>query len=189
MPPVRAGRLEPDRPARGIRRSRTTAASTASSSIPTTASSAASSTRAACARPSTPPSSLAWTEVTLGPDLVGWSDKAHGGILATLLDELMGWALFEHDCWGVTAELTVRYLRPADVNRRLRVEGEVVEASRRLFRTRGRILDEDGSVLATAEGALRRRARGPQGRAAGRLSLPHGRRRRRRVRPRPQEAS
>ena len=97
-------------------------------------------------------SGMAWTEVTLGPDLVGWSDKAHGGILATLLDEVMGWALFEHDCWGVTAELTVRYLRPADVNRRVRVEGEVVEANRRLFRTRGRILDEEGSLLATAEG-------------------------------------
>ena len=95
---------------------------------------------------------LAWTELTLGPDLVGWSDKAHGGILATLLDELMGWALFEHDCWGVTAELTVRFLRPVDVSHRLRVEGEVVEATRRLFRTRGRILDEDGALLATAEG-------------------------------------
>ena len=94
---------------------------------------------------------LAWTDVTLGPDLVGWSDKAHGGILATLLDELMGWALFEHDCWGVTAELTVRFLRPVDVTRRLRVEGEVIEATRRLFRTRGRILDEDGALLATAE--------------------------------------
>jgi uncharacterized protein (TIGR00369 family) len=94
---------------------------------------------------------LAWTEITLGPDLVGWSDKAHGGILATLLDEVMGWAPFEHDCWGVTAELTVRYLRPVDVSHRLRVEGEVAEATRRLFRTRGRIIDEDGAVLATAE--------------------------------------
>jgi uncharacterized protein (TIGR00369 family) len=94
---------------------------------------------------------LVWTEVTLGPDLVGWSDTVHGGILATLLDELMGWALFEHDCWGVTAELTVRYLRPVDVNQRLRVEGEVVEATRRLFRTRGRIVGEGGSLLATAE--------------------------------------
>lgn len=94
----------------------------------------------------------AWTEVTLGPDFVGWADKAHGGILATLLDELMGWALFEHDCWGVTAELTVRYLRPVDVPQRVRVEGEVVEATRRLFRTRGRILDGAGGVLATAEG-------------------------------------
>jgi uncharacterized protein (TIGR00369 family) len=94
---------------------------------------------------------LAWTELTLGPDLVGWSDKAHGGILAALLDELMGWALFEHDCWGVTAELTVRYLRPVDVSQRLRIEGEVVEATRRLFRTRGRIIGEDGSLLATAE--------------------------------------
>jgi uncharacterized protein (TIGR00369 family) len=94
---------------------------------------------------------LAWTEVTLGSDFVGWSDKAHGGILATLLDEVMGWALFEHDCWGVTAELTVRYLKPVDVSHRLRVEGEVVEATRRLFRTHGRIVDEDGAVLATAE--------------------------------------
>jgi uncharacterized protein (TIGR00369 family) len=93
---------------------------------------------------------LAWTEVTLGPDFVGWSDKAHGGILATLLDELMGWALFEHDCWGVTAELSVRYLRPVDVNQRLRVEGEVIEVTRRLFRTRGRIVGEDGSLLAAA---------------------------------------
>jgi uncharacterized protein (TIGR00369 family) len=95
-------------------------------------------------------SGLAWTEITLGPDLVGWSDQAHGGILATLLDELMGWALFEHDCWGVTAELSVRYLRPVDVNQRLRVEGEVVGATRRLYRTRGRIVGEDGSLLATA---------------------------------------
>ena len=95
---------------------------------------------------------LAWTELTLGPDLVGWSDKAHGGILATLLDELMGWALFEHDCWGVTAELTVRYLQPVDVSHRIRVEGEVSETTRRLFRTRGRILDEDGRLMATAEG-------------------------------------
>lgn len=94
---------------------------------------------------------LAWTEVTLGPDFVGWSDKAHGGILATLLDEVMGWALFEHDCWGVTAELTVRYLKPVDISRRLRVEGEVAEANRRLFRTHGRIVDEDGAVLATAD--------------------------------------
>ncbi len=94
----------------------------------------------------------AWTEVTLGADFVGWADTAHGGILATLLDELMGWALFEHDCWGVTAELTVRYLRPVTVPQSIRVEGEVVEATRRLFRTRGRIRDHDGALMATAEG-------------------------------------
>ncbi|HEY8168346.1 MAG TPA: PaaI family thioesterase [Candidatus Limnocylindrales bacterium] len=93
----------------------------------------------------------AWTDLTLGPDFVGWSDKAHGGVLATLLDEIMGWALFEHDCWGVTAELTVRYLQPVDVNQPLHVEGEVVDVDRRLFRTRGRILGLDGAIKATAE--------------------------------------
>jgi hypothetical protein len=30
----------------------------------------------------------AWT---VGPDYVGWSDKVHGGIVATLLDEVMAW--------------------------------------------------------------------------------------------------
>jgi uncharacterized protein (TIGR00369 family) len=92
----------------------------------------------------------AWTELTLGPDFVGWADKAHGGILATLLDEIMGWALFEHDCWGVTAELTVRFLRPVDTSQRLRIEGEVVEATRRLYQTRGRIIGPDGAIMATA---------------------------------------
>ena len=29
---------------------------------------------------------------TVGNDFVGWSDRVHGGIIATLLDEVMAWA-------------------------------------------------------------------------------------------------
>jgi acyl-coenzyme A thioesterase PaaI-like protein len=93
----------------------------------------------------------AWTDVTLGPDFVGWADLAHGGILAALLDEVMGWALFEHDCWGVTGEMSVRYLLPVDVTQPIRVEGEVSRVSRRLFRTQGRITTADGTLRTTAE--------------------------------------
>jgi acyl-coenzyme A thioesterase PaaI-like protein len=93
----------------------------------------------------------AWADLTLGPDFVGWADLAHGGILAALLDEVMGWALFEHDCWGVTGEMRVRYLRPVDVTQPIHVEGEVTEVTRRLFRTAGRISTLDGEVRTTAE--------------------------------------
>jgi acyl-coenzyme A thioesterase PaaI-like protein len=94
---------------------------------------------------------LAWTDVTLGPDFVGWADLAHGGILAALLDEVMGWALFEHDCWGVTGEMSVRYAHPVDVTKPIHVEGEVTQVTRRLFRTAGRISTADGLVRTTAE--------------------------------------
>jgi len=93
----------------------------------------------------------AWTDLTLGPDFVGWADIAHGGILAALLDEVMGWALFEHDCWGVTGEMSVRYLRPVDVTRPIHVEGEVTQLTRRLFRTAGRISNADGEACTTAQ--------------------------------------
>ena len=96
-------------------------------------------------------SGRAWTDVTLGPDFVGWADLAHGGILSALLDEVMGWALFEHDCWGVTGELRVRYQLPVDVTQPIHVEGEVTEVTRRLFRTAGRITTADGAVRTTAE--------------------------------------
>ncbi len=96
----------------------------------------------------------AWTTLTLDPAYQGWDQVAHGGILAALLDELMLWALFEHDCWGVTAALAVRYRRPVPIGRPIRVEGWVTDVRRRLYRAEGRIVDTaHGSVLCTAEGS------------------------------------
>jgi len=94
-----------------------------------------------------------WTELTLDPAFQGWEDVAHGGILCTILDEVMAWAVIGRDTWGVTARMTVEFKQPARVGRPLRAEGLVAETSRRLFRTTGRILDrETGQVLATGEG-------------------------------------
>ena len=52
-----------------------------------------------------------------GDDYVGWSDKVHGGIIATLLDEVMAWAPSSYDSWAVTAEMSVRYRSPANPGR------------------------------------------------------------------------
>ncbi len=93
------------------------------------------------------------TELTLDPRFQGWEGVAHGGILATILDEVMAWAVIGRGTWGVTARMTVDFRRPVHVGRGLRAFGEVSKATRRLFRTTGRIVDaETGDLMATAEG-------------------------------------
>jgi uncharacterized protein (TIGR00369 family) len=93
------------------------------------------------------------TEVTLDPRFQGWEGVAHGGIISTILDEVMGWAVIGRGTWGVTARMTIEFKRPVEVGRRIRAEGEVLGESRRIFRTGGRILAADsGEILATSEG-------------------------------------
>jgi acyl-coenzyme A thioesterase PaaI-like protein len=93
-----------------------------------------------------------WTALALDTRFEGWEGIAHGGILTTILDEVMAWSLVDHDTWGFTARLAVDFKRPVRVGQPIRAEGWVGDAHRRLIRTAGRILDPaSGTVLATAE--------------------------------------
>ena len=94
-----------------------------------------------------------WTELAIDPAFQGWEGVIHGGILCTILDEVMGWAVIGRDTWGVTARMTVDFKRPVTAGQAIRAEGEVTDAHRRLYRTEGRILDgASGEVLATSTG-------------------------------------
>lgn len=94
-----------------------------------------------------------WTELALPSRFEGWEGIAHGGIVCTILDEVMAWALINHDTWGVTARMAVDFKRPIDIGAPIRAEGRVVEARRRIFRTEGVILSlPSRTVLASAEG-------------------------------------
>jgi len=93
----------------------------------------------------------AWTEVSLDRRFEGWAGIAHGGILCTILDEVMAWALVGEENWGLTARLAVDFQRPVEVERPIRAEGEITRTRRRLVDTAGRIVDaNDGRVLASA---------------------------------------
>jgi uncharacterized protein (TIGR00369 family) len=90
-----------------------------------------------------------WVELTLPERFEGWEGIAHGGIVATLLDEVMAWALIDHDQWGVTARMSIDFKRPVPVGRPIRAEGWVVSARRRLVEAEGVVLDAlDGTELA-----------------------------------------
>lgn len=94
----------------------------------------------------------AWTELVLEPAFQGWDAVAHGGIVCTILDEVMAWAVIGRGTWGVTARLNVAFRRPAETGRRIRAEGWVVRQDRRAVKAEGRLLDHaTGEVLATGE--------------------------------------
>jgi uncharacterized protein (TIGR00369 family) len=93
-----------------------------------------------------------WTEMRLDKRFEGWEGIAHGGILCTILDEVMAWSLVGADNWGVTARLAVDFTRPVPVGRTIRAEGWVTELRRRLVTTAGSIVDVvDGTLLASAD--------------------------------------
>lgn len=95
---------------------------------------------------------LARTTWTAGEDFVGWSDKLHGGIVATLLDEVMAWAPSSFDSWAVTAEMTIRYRSPAAPGEELTAIGRVVERRRRIYEVAGEVRSADGRLIAEGSG-------------------------------------
>jgi acyl-coenzyme A thioesterase PaaI-like protein len=93
-----------------------------------------------------------WTNLLLDRRFEGWEGIAHGGILCTVLDEVMAWALVGQENWGLTARLSVDFKKPVRVGQSLHAEGWVFRARRRIVEARGRIIDgASGEVLATGE--------------------------------------
>ncbi|HUS81040.1 MAG TPA: PaaI family thioesterase, partial [Armatimonadota bacterium] len=80
----------------------------------------------------------------------GWAGVTHGGILATLLDETMNHMVCYRLGPVVTAELCVRYRRPAPVGVPLRLRARTIGQRRRVHETEAEALLPDGTVVATA---------------------------------------
>jgi acyl-coenzyme A thioesterase PaaI-like protein len=94
-----------------------------------------------------------WSAVALDERFEGWGGIAHGGILCTILDEVMAWALVGSDNWGLTTRLSVEFRKPVEVGRPFLAEGWVTRSRRRLVDTAARLVDTStGTELATAEG-------------------------------------
>jgi uncharacterized protein (TIGR00369 family) len=84
----------------------------------------------------------------LGSRYRGGGGMAHGGIIATLLDEAMGKVCRFRNARAVTAQMTVDYLKPIDVEKEIFVEAfEETQNGRNLFQV-GEIRNAAGEVLA-----------------------------------------
>ena len=75
---------------------------------------------------------------------------AHGGIIATLLDEAMSKANRARGVIAMTRHIEVEYLRPVPVSVSLTLTARHVSASGRRHYTEAQIADGSGQILATA---------------------------------------
>ena len=92
------------------------------------------------------------TEVSALEQFEGYRGIYHGGILSTLLDEVMIKAILALDRYAVTAEMTVRFFQPIRTGKKIRFVGRVTKSKGRVFLTEGTAMGEDGQVFATAVG-------------------------------------
>ena len=88
----------------------------------------------------------------LGPEYQGGANFVHGGIIATVLDEVMGKVCRFRNARAVTAELTIEYLKPVPIDADLEIEGYETAMNGRNIHIAGEIRNQAGQVLARARG-------------------------------------
>jgi acyl-coenzyme A thioesterase PaaI-like protein len=97
---------------------------------------------------------IAQTHFAFRPEHAGFKQTVHGGLISTVLDEVMVWACgVRTKRFAYCAELTVRFLQSIRPDQPLIATGELAANRRhKLFEARGELRDEQGAVLATATG-------------------------------------
>ncbi len=87
---------------------------------------------------------------TFRPEHQSYPGRVHGGMLATMIDELAGRVLWvdEPDKIGVTMDIEVKYRKPVPYDTPLKGRGQYVQKLSRAYSAKCEIMDMDGNVLA-----------------------------------------
>ncbi len=94
-------------------------------------------------------------ECTPPEHLQGWANILHGGIISTLLDEAITHiGIGTYNGPAVTAQLEVRFRKPAPIGVKLYVSAERIKVSRRLIEAKAEIKLSDDTVIATGIGKV-----------------------------------
>ncbi len=82
----------------------------------------------------------------------GFPGIVHGGLIAAVLDDVMGRCSVLQRRWVVTGRMETRFRAVAPLGAALRVEGWSTRFSRRVMQAGSRMSVEDGTVVAEASG-------------------------------------
>jgi len=101
------------------------------------------------------------SDVALRKDYEGWENMAHGGIVSTLLDEVMSWAvIYFKRIFFVTRSMRIKYLKPVPLDTQLTVKAHILEEKRgRINQVRGFIHDQATNTLVRGEATFARLSR------------------------------
>ncbi len=88
-----------------------------------------------------------WAPFVPAREQEGYMGMVHGGIISTVLDEVMAWSLYQSDIWAVTGRMSLAFKQPVEV-------GVETKAIGRLINDRGRLLDVRGELVRASDGVL-----------------------------------
>lgn len=88
------------------------------------------------------------------PEHIGFKGVVHGGITATVLDEIMVWAcVVATKKFAYCAELNVRYLKPLAPDQEVTVTSELIaDRKGRIFEAQATVRDAAGEPMVQATG-------------------------------------
>jgi len=85
----------------------------------------------------------------------GSNNFMHGGLISTLLDEIMAREVWYRYAPAVTAKLSVNFLRPIPIGKEIHIIGKVQNIKKdKIYETFGEIVANDGTILANATATL-----------------------------------
>lgn len=94
------------------------------------------------------------TRLIPSSEFQGWKGIVHGGIIATILDELMAKIAHEMGFKAVTATLEIRFRNFALVSEELFAFGEILRIEKRIIYAQAQALKTDGTIIAEASAKL-----------------------------------
>ena len=98
------------------------------------------------------------SDIAITRNYEGWENMAHGGIVSTLLDEVMSWAVIYFErIFFVTRSMRIKYLKPVPLETLLTVRAHILEEKRgRINQVRGFIHDQASNTLVRGEATFAR---------------------------------
>jgi|SaaInl7_200m_RNA_FD_contig_51_91808_length_1217_multi_3_in_0_out_0_2 uncharacterized protein (TIGR00369 family) len=88
----------------------------------------------------------------------GYPGVVHGGIVASLVDEVLGRVHMGSDPanprFMFTAKMTVQYRKNVPTDKPIKIVGRAINCRRRTATSKAEIFDQDGELLAEAEAVL-----------------------------------
>jgi len=94
------------------------------------------------------------SRVTVPEHLCGWTNLVHGGVITTILDEIMSWsALYLLKKIIVTKTITLDFIRPVYIGEELKAEGKVLEIkSKNIASMQGLLYNQKGDICTRSTG-------------------------------------
>ncbi|MCE5244977.1 MAG: PaaI family thioesterase [Syntrophobacteraceae bacterium] len=96
------------------------------------------------------------TKVNVPGHLCGWENLVHGGVISTILDEVMGWSMLHIlKKFTLTKSITVEFLKPVYIETELRAEARILEVKNdREALAEGLLFNENGVLCARSSGSF-----------------------------------